>query len=192
MDVPADAAASEDIEALVRRAQGGDAEAFGVLYRVSVARIGRYVGALLRDPAQTEEAVAEAYLHAWRDLGKLRQPERFIAWLYRIAHRRALAEVRRPRLEQLEAAERVVDERREARPEDAVLASMTAAAVREVLLALPEAQREVLVLRHMGELSHREVAQQLGKSEEAVRVAYSRAARALRAELERRGPGGRA
>ena len=187
MDVADTTAGSDDIEALVRRAQGGDAEAFGVLYRVSVARIGRYVGAIVRDRARTEEAVAETYLHAWRDLGKLRQPERFIAWLYRVAHRRALAEVRRPRLEQLEVAEQVVDERRDASPEDSALASMTAAGVRDVLLALPEAHREVLVLRHMGELSHREIALQLGKTEEAVRVAYSRAVRAFRSELERRG-----
>lgn len=187
MDVPGAAAGTEDIEALVRRAQGGDAEAFGVLYRVSVVRIGRYVGAIVHDRTRTEEAVAEAYLHAWRDLGKLRQPERFIAWLYRIAHRRALVEVQRPRLEQLEVAERVVDERRDASPEDSALASMTAADVREVLLALPETHREVLVLRHMGELSHREIAVQLGKTEAAVRAAYSRAARAFRSELERRG-----
>lgn len=190
MDVAEATAGTDEIEALVRRAQGGDAEAFGVLYRVSVARIGRYVGAIVRDRTRTEEAVAETYLHAWRDLGKLRQPERFIAWLYRIAHRRALAEVRRPRVEQLAVAEHVVDERRDASPEGSALASMTASTVREVLLMLPEAHREVLVLRHMGELSHREIALQLGKSEEAVRVAYSRAARALRSELERRGTDG--
>ncbi len=185
MDLPGATAGTQDIEALVRRAQGGDAEAFGVLYRVSITRIGRYVGAIVRDPARTEEAVAEAYLHAWRDLGKLRQPERFIAWLYRIAHRRALAEVQRPRLEQLEAAGHLIDERRDASPEESVLASTTAAAVRDVLLGLPDVHREVLVLRHMGELSHREIAQQLGKSEDAVRMAYSRASKALRAEIER-------
>ncbi len=187
VDVPDGGMGVEDVAALVRRAQQGDADAFGALYRAHVDRIGRYVGALLRDAGRSEEAVAEAFLHAWRDIRQLREPERFVAWLYRIAYRRAMAEARRPRADSLDEAAHVLDERRDASPESAALAAMTAATVRSALLELPDAYREVLVLRHMGELSHREIAQQLGKSEEAVRVAYSRAARALRGQLEQRG-----
>ncbi len=161
-----------DLPSLVQQAQQGDTEAFDRLYRLRVGPIGRYVGAIARDASRTEEAVAETFLQVWRDLGKLREPERFDGWLYRIAYRRALAEAQRRRNEPLEAAEYVADERRAGNPQDALDATITSEGVRAALLELPDTHREVLVLRHIAELSHREIAAQLGKSEEAVRVAY--------------------
>ena len=169
---------------VVQRAREGDADAFGVLYRARIGRIGRYVGAIVRDAALAEEAVAETFLQVWRDCATLRQPERFDAWLFRIAYRRALAAVRAPRSEPLEAAAHVADERREGDPQDSLDGVLTSEAVRAALLNLSDAHREVLVLRHIAELSHREIAAQLGKSEDAVRTAYSRAARAFREQLE--------
>lgn len=178
-----------DLIEVVQLAQQGDADAFGALYRARIGRIGRYVGAIVRDAALAEEAVAETFLQVWRDLATLRQPERFDGWLYRIAYRRALAAVRERRSEPLEAAAHLADHRREGDPQDALDGVVTSEAVRNALLSLSDAYREVLVLRHIAELSHREIAEQLGKSEEAVRAAYSRAARALREQLEEHAPG---
>ncbi len=172
-----------DLPGLVRQAQHGDTEAFNRLYRLRIAPIGRYIGAIVRDASRTEEAVAETFLQVWRDLGKLREAERFDGWLYRIAYRRALAEVQRRRLEPLEAADQVADQRRDGNPEDSLDAVLTSEAVRRALLGLSDAHREVLVLRHIAELTHREIAAQLGKSEDAVRMAYSRAVRALRTQM---------
>ena len=173
-----------DLE-LVRRAQEGDRAAFEAIYRRTVGNIAGYVGAIVRDRAATEDAVSETYLQAWRDLRSLRKPERFDAWLYRIAHRRALTEVRRARPHRpIEEAESVADERRSTEPQAALDGQLTAERVRGALLQLRESQREVLVLRHFGGLSHRAIAEELGKSEQAVRAAYSRAARELRRALE--------
>lgn len=171
----------------VRRAQDGDTGAFEAIYRQRVARIGRYVGAIVRDPTRTEDAVSETFLQAWRDLRALRDPQRFDAWLYRIAHRRALAEVRRTRPTlPIEEAAAVPDERGASEPQSALDGRLAAAEVRAALLQIKESYREVLVLRHFGGLSHREIAVQLGKSDEAVRAMYSRGARQLRGVLEAR------
>lgn len=176
-----------DIE-LIRRAQEGDADAFASLYRLRINRVQRYVGAIVRNPTRTEDAVAETFLQAWRDLGAVRQPERFDAWLLRIAYRRALRELKQPRHGGLDEAAAIADDRRDGAPQAALEAALTSAEVRAALLALPGAQREVLTLRHLGELSHREIARELGKSEDAARAAYSRAARELRRRLERAAP----
>ncbi|MEZ4503705.1 MAG: sigma-70 family RNA polymerase sigma factor [Dehalococcoidia bacterium] len=172
-----------DIE-VVTRAREGDPAAFETLYRLRIERVARYVGAIVRDRARTEDAVAETFLQAWRDLPKLRQPDRFDGWLLRIAYRRALAEARVRTHATLDAASTVPDERRDGSPEDSLEAALTTAEVQDALRRLPDAAREVLMLRHLGELSHREIAAQLGKSEEAARAAYSRAARDLRQLLE--------
>lgn len=171
--------------ALVRMAQEGDQRAFETLYRSRFDRIARYVGALLRRPDLTEDAVAETFLHVWRDLPKLREPVRFDAWLYRIAHRRAMAEIRRSRREQpLEPQHEPVDESRATAPDLALEAADEVGFVRDALNRLPERHREVLILRHLDERSHADVAGLLGISEEAARARYSRAARALRERIE--------
>ena len=61
---------------------------------------------------------------------------------------------------------------------------MVAGEVRTALVALPEAQREALTLRYLAELSHREVAEQTGRSEAAVRQLCHRGLRSLRGLIE--------
>jgi RNA polymerase sigma-70 factor (ECF subfamily) len=167
--------------AAVERARRGDRDAFATLYRSRFEAIARYVRAIVGNAAQAEDAVSETFLQAWRDLPKLREPERFDAWLYRIAHRRALGEIAQRRTAQpLEEAESIPDERRERSPQAALDAATEIERVRGALLDLSDSHREVLVLRHLLDRSYREIAEQLGKSEEAVRAMHVRAARELR------------
>ncbi len=66
-------------EDLVRRAKAGDVQAFGILYDRTV----RLVRAVAADAGSDheEDVTHDAYLRAYRNLGKLRDPERFAAWL---------------------------------------------------------------------------------------------------------------
>jgi len=69
---------------LVEAARGGDHEAFEAL---AIGISGRLYGVarlILRDTHLAEDAVQEALVHAWRDLPRLRDPERFDAWLRRL------------------------------------------------------------------------------------------------------------
>ena len=69
---------------LVERARRGDREAFGQLASGEVDRLHAIARLVLRDPDLAEDAVQEALVRCWRQLPKLRDVERFDAWLYRI------------------------------------------------------------------------------------------------------------
>ena len=173
-------ASSTPLEEHVARAREGDVAAFAELYRARSGSIGRYVGAIVRDPDRTEDAVAETFLLAWRDLPKLRKIERFDAWLLRIAHNRAINEVRRRRTVPIEDVAEPEDPSPRAATAEAAERRWEADELREHLLQLSDAHREVLVLRFLHELSHAEIARQLGKREDAVRSLQYRALGELR------------
>jgi RNA polymerase sigma-70 factor (ECF subfamily) len=69
---------------LVRRAREGDAIAFDRLAAARLDRAYRLAVAIMRSEADASDAVQEAFVAAWRQLPRLRDPERFDAWLERI------------------------------------------------------------------------------------------------------------
>lgn len=69
---------------LVEAARAGDHEAFEVLASGSADRLYAIARLILRDVDLAQDAVQEAYVHAWRHLPGLRDPERFDAWLHRL------------------------------------------------------------------------------------------------------------
>jgi RNA polymerase sigma-70 factor (ECF subfamily) len=69
---------------LVEAAQHGDHAAFEALAIGAVDRLFAIARLILRDVPSAEDAVQEALVHAWRDLPRLRDPERFDAWLHRL------------------------------------------------------------------------------------------------------------
>ena len=69
---------------LVERAQRGDAQAFEALVSESGDRLYAIAYRILRDIDRAEDALQEALIHIWDDLPKLREPERFDAWSYRL------------------------------------------------------------------------------------------------------------
>jgi RNA polymerase sigma-70 factor (ECF subfamily) len=80
---PAIAGFSEN--ALVARAQAGDAQAFEALITPRLDRLLRLAFSIVSSDADASDAVQEACLHAWRELPRLRETDRFEAWLWRIA-----------------------------------------------------------------------------------------------------------
>lgn len=69
---------------LVERARAGDHDAFAALVTPEIGRLHGLAGLILRDPARAEDAVQEALLKAWRDLPRLREPDRFHPWLRKL------------------------------------------------------------------------------------------------------------
>jgi RNA polymerase sigma-70 factor (ECF subfamily) len=172
-------------DGLVAQAQAGDREAFGTLFQLRVPDVTRYVSRILRGSDAVEDAAAETFLRAWESLPRLREPDRFDAWLFRIAHHVATDELRRRPTAQLVTAEQTPDAAATSDPEAAALVQQETERLREALLTLPDRQREVLVLRHFGGRSDAEVAAQLGTTEGNVRVLRSRATKRLRDMLDR-------
>jgi RNA polymerase sigma factor (sigma-70 family) len=77
---------------LVERARNGDREAFGQLAASEIGRLVATARLVLRDPDLADDAVQEALVRCWRQLPKLREVDRFEAWLYRILMRAAADE----------------------------------------------------------------------------------------------------
>jgi RNA polymerase sigma-70 factor (ECF subfamily) len=83
--------------ALVERAQAGDRDAYELLARAAAPRLFLVASRLLRDTDAAEDAVQQTLVSMWRDIGSLRDPEKFDAWTYRMVLRYSRAESRRNR-----------------------------------------------------------------------------------------------
>jgi len=70
--------------ALVERARDGDEDAFTQLVDLDGNRCFAIAYRILRDVERAKDAVQQAFLLAWRELPRLRDPERFQVWLYRL------------------------------------------------------------------------------------------------------------
>ena len=175
----------EPIASLVAEAKQGDRNAFASLYRARLGAVGRYVAAIVRDPTRSEDVVAQTFLLAWQDLPKLRKNDRFDAWLFRIAHNQAISEVRHRPTTPLEDAPEIEDDDRFVSPEGSLSASHEAEAMRDSLMQLPEAQREVIQLRFFRDLPSAEIARRMEKTEQAVWALQYRALANLRRLVDR-------
>jgi RNA polymerase sigma-70 factor (ECF subfamily) len=80
---------------LVERAMAGDRDAFTELTRLSTSKLYAIACLILRDSQRAEDATQEALVAAWRQLGALRDPDRFEAWLRRLLVRACYREAGR-------------------------------------------------------------------------------------------------
>ncbi len=160
--------------ALVRRAQDGDRDAFGELYRTHLPAVARLVRFRLGGP--DEDAVADVFLRAWRGIGGYRdRGVPFAAWLYGIARHVSVDELRaRGRVEPVEE---VPD-----RAEDPMTAELLT--LHGAIEHLPTEQRQVIELKYLVGMSNEEVAAVTGTTPGAVNSKQWRALRTLANVLE--------
>ena len=162
----------------VARAKEGDREAFQFLYVSYSDNVYGYVRSIVRDDHEAEDVTQHVFAKLMTSIVKF--DERgipFFAWLVRFARNVAIDHLRANRAT---PCENVLDP---ARSDGADLEHQLT--VREVLAALPEEQREVVVLRHIVGLSPGEIADRMGRSESSVHGLHHRGRRAFRQELER-------
>lgn len=126
------------------------------------------------------DVVAETFLVTWRRLDEVDEHGE-LPWLYGVARRVLLSQQRAAR-RQLRIAERVAAAEPAALPEEPA-ASPGSQRILDALAALPEQEREVLMLAAWEELSGREAARVLGCSATAYRIRLHRARRRLRERL---------
>lgn len=184
--------------ALVQRIRAGEHQLFELVMRRYNARIYRTVRSLLHDEAEAEDAMQDAYVHAFTHLGAFRAEARLSTWLTRIALNEALMRLRR-RGRFLDLAAPPGDEENPAMheldsplpsPEQDAQAGELRVLLERSVDALPPASRAAFVLRDVEGLSTAEAAECLGISEESVRTRLHRARALLREDLYRRAGSG--
>ena len=166
---------------LVKQAQHGDREAFGLVAADLATRFLSVSRRILRDIDLAEDATQQALVAIWRDLPQLRDPARFDAWSYRLLVRACYAEGRRSRAWSPNLRILPADEPSDSRGFDAIIQrDQLETAIRRLSVD----HRIVLVLHHYADIPLERVAQIL---EIPIGTVYSRlhhAMRAMRAALD--------
>lgn len=186
--MPADLETLDDVTLIARVAER-DRAAFAALVDRHWAPMWRYAAQLGRDPAAAEDALQETFASVWRGAATFRG-ESARGWLYAIA-RRALGHELRRRADEAEAVGSIDDLGEaagwgDAGAHDRVLAALEDRdRVRKALAALAPADREVVVLCDVEELSNDEAAAALEIGVPALKSRLHRARLRLIAELRK-------
>ena len=168
---------------LVERAARGEVEAFDALTRMVSGRLFAIAYRILRDHYLAEDALQQALITIWDELPRLRDPERFDAWTYRLIVRSSMAEARRERRGGSPVQLLPQDEDRSVAADDYRTVADRDQLERGFRKLTPE-QRAILVLQHYGGQSLAEIADVLGIPVGTAGSRLHYATRALRAALE--------
>jgi RNA polymerase sigma-70 factor (ECF subfamily) len=166
---------------LVRQAQQGNQVAFEAIAVASHLRLLRIAHGVLRERGAAEDATQQALIEIWRWLPRLRDPERFDGFSYRILLRACQAEVkRRPGWSSHDSID-VTAHPRTPDPTDTVLARDE---LERGFRRLSADHRAIIVMRHLLDLPMEDVAEALDIPIGTVASRLNRAMDALRAALE--------
>ena len=181
-------------EELVEACQAGEASAFDVLVARWEDKIRGAAYRFLGSEEEAKDVAQEAFLKAYRALGGFKREARFSSWLYQIATNLCRDRLRRRRtrtavsLEEMEETGPVIVETRPGAHEQLQQLDL-ARLVRRAVHALPEEQREVVILKEYQGLTFLEIAQALDVPVSTAKTRLYRGLGQLRLQLEREGIG---
>jgi len=171
---------TEPEERLLIEAAQKDPSRFAELYEQNFHRVYAYVARRVRDRAETQDLTAHVFQQALANLGKFKwRGTPFAAWLYRIAANAIADQARRKGRESNELTPVVATNETEVDLE----AVERRARLFRAVDTLPEDQRRVIIMRFADERSVREIAEEIGRSEGAVKQLQFRGLENLRNRL---------
>src|ERR1700731_3124211 len=163
-----------------RAAIHGDREAFEMIIRTHSRPLFAIAYGILQNREEAEDAVQDALVKAWKSRWRVRDPEKFPAWLAMITRHRARDVFRKRRAVPLppQASETIG-------PENGTTAvdAMLDRQLHSALAALPELHRSALTLRYFEEMDYRSIENALGLSNGELRGILGRALASMRKEL---------
>lgn len=180
---------------LVRRILGGDRDAFKHLMRLHNTALFRAARAIVRDDADAEDVLQEAYISVLGHLPDFRGDSRLATWLTRIVINQALGRLRSRRRDNVvelvedrpqgapASIEQAVDEDAGGSPEAGAMRAELRRLLERKIDALPLAFRTAFILREVQEMTIEETAECLAIPEATVRTRVFRARALLRASL---------
>lgn len=189
---PAALPLEDDDRALVRRVVAGDHAAFEVVMRRHNRRLYRLARATLKNDADAEDALQEAYLYAYRSMAQFRGDAALSTWLARVLLNECFGRLRRAARRQnvipLISMHSEIDiatmpDNDTERPDEALVRADMRKLLERKLDQLPAEFRTVFMLRTVEEMSVEETAQCLDIPEATVRSRHFRARSLLRESL---------
>ena len=163
-----------------RAAIHGDREAFEMIIRTHSRTLFAIAYAVLQNREEAEDVVQDALVKAWKTRWRVRDPEKFPAWLATIARHRARDIFRKRRTVPLSATiEEATEPSSTAEPNGSELDQQ----LRSALAALPDLHRAALTLRYFEEMDYRSIENILGVSNGALRGILGRALASMRKQL---------
>ncbi|MET0962174.1 MAG: RNA polymerase sigma factor [Noviherbaspirillum sp.] len=182
---------------ILRRIAAGQRDAFEMLMRRYNRRLYRTARSIVRDDAEAEDVLQEAYLQAFRNLATFRGASSLSTWLTRIVVNSAIARARKTsrRAEVIQlgserdwdesSAEAAMAPGSTEQPDEAVHRIEMRRLIEKRIDGLPEAFRTVFMMRALEEMTVEETAACLGIPDATVRTRYFRAKGLLRESLSR-------
>ena len=178
-------------EQIVTAVVDGQTALFEVLMRRHNERVYRAARAIVRDEAEVEDVMQQAYVNAYAHLRQFNRLAQFSTWLTRIVINESLARVRRkqryqPFEEDRSNVEAFMKRDSPRDPEREAASGELRVLLESAIDRLPDGAREVFMLRAVEGMSTAEVALALGMTDDAVKTRLSRARAALRRDLMER------
>lgn len=171
-----------DIDKLVKMAQGGETQAFTLIYDELVKPVYRYIFYRVEE-AVAEDLTEDTFLKVWQNLKKYKKGKHpFSSWVFRIAHNLVVDHYRKNKTTE-EIDEKFADPKESNNPANQANVKLTQIRLRKVIRKLPENYQQVIVLKYINELDNKEIAHAIGKSEATVRTIQFRALEKLRGLL---------
>jgi RNA polymerase sigma-70 factor (ECF subfamily) len=172
---------------LVRSILDGNSEAFDRLYALYAQRVYRFAVSRLRDPVEAEDVVQDTFLEVHRCLASWEGRSRLLTWMFGIAHHQLCRRFRKKTpigvpIEQLEASPPIAAETSGEERLDALRALEVCAFVLDE--AVSDSQREIFGLYYGESRPMKQIAKELGKSSQAVKISLYRTRKAMGVELD--------
>lgn len=169
-------------EWIILRCQLKDPDAFRELVELMEERLRYYVKSIIHNEADVYDVLQQVWLSVFRNIHRLRDAKKFRTWIYRIAHGKAVSQIRHEKAVEklnrdLAEQSRQWDEREEWNPEDV-------ARVHVLLRKMNRIHREVLTLHFLEDMKYDEIAQVVGCSVGTIKSRIHHAKRMLRDLME--------
>ena len=157
-------------------------EDFSTLYQAYVDPVFRYLYSRVSSAQDAEDLTSQTFLQAYRSYASLRDQNSFAPWLFKIA-RNKLNDFYRGRENNIALLPETIESDLP-EPSQVFELDERLKQLRLLIFALPEDEQELIRLRYLGELTYREIAETLGKTEQAVKKSIYRLLAWLKSQLE--------
>jgi len=178
----------ENEKQFIEEAKAGNQEAFGVIYNHYIAQIYRFVLFKVSGKQIAEDLTHEAFLSAWQNIKNYKQKEFPISsWLYQIARNKVIDYYRTNKKNISIDTEEFDESSLGSEEQKGLDTPMSIAKIKSLIKFLKPEYQDVIIMRYVEDLDHKEIAKAINKSEGAVRLLQHRAIKNLKELYEKNG-----